>query len=254
MRRLVAGEIHKLITTRLWLWLLLSSMALTALYASLLVAFADAPDTWTPSLDTPAGQQSLFAVASGGSSTLTAVLAAIGITGEYRHRTATATFLTTPHRGRIIAAKLITYGLVGILYATACLAIVTVIALPWLAAKGIDIDLTANGIPATALGVLTGDAIFALIGVGVGALIRDQVATVVALLVYRFVAEPVVTNIPALKGWTLYLPGPASQALTNVTLTTQHFLHTWQGGLLLTGYGLAFALTGSLFSMRRDIN
>ncbi|MFE7216195.1 hypothetical protein ACFY0A_42145 [Streptomyces sp. NPDC001698] len=253
MSRLVAGEFRKLLTTRLWLWLLLASMALTALYASLFIAFSDAPDTWTPPLDTAAGQQSLFAVASGGSTALTAVLAAIGITGEYRHKTATATFLATPQRGRIVAAKLITYALASIVYAAACLATVTVIALPWLAARGIDVSLTANGIPATALGVLVGNAVFALIGVGLGALLRDQVATVVTLLVYRFVAEPIVTNIPALKDWTLYLPGPASQALTQTTLTTQHFLQAWQGGLLLTGYGLTFTLTGTLFSIRRDI-
>ena len=41
-------------------------------------------------------------------------------------------------------------------------------------------------------------AIFGLIGVGLGALVREQVATVVGLLVYLFIAEPIVTRIPAL--------------------------------------------------------
>ena len=48
MRRLVAAEFHKLATTRLWLWLLLGSVALTALYASLAIAFGDTPDNPTP--------------------------------------------------------------------------------------------------------------------------------------------------------------------------------------------------------------
>jgi ABC-2 type transport system permease protein len=38
-----------------------------------------------------------------------------------------------------------------------------------------------------------------------------------------------------------------------VSLTTQQYLDAWQGGLVLAGYGLDFALAGSLFSVRRDI-
>ncbi len=96
-------------------------------------------------------------------------------------------------------------------------------------------------------------AIFALVGVGLGALLRNQVATVVGLLIYRFVAEPILTGIPALADWTVYVPGSASAALTHVSLTTQNYLEPWQGGLLLAAYGLAFAIAGTRFSIRRDI-
>jgi hypothetical protein len=253
MTRLVVGEFHKLVTTRLWLWLLLASMALTALYASLLIAFSDDPGTVTYPLSTAAGQQTLFAVAAGGANTLAAVLAAIGVTGEFRHRTATATFLATPRRGRVVAAKLIAYAMTGVGYALACLAVVTAIALPWLSAKGIEVSLTGNGLPATMAAIVADVAIFALVGVGVGALARNQVAAVVGLLVYRFVAEPILTRIPALTDWTVYLPGSASSAIVRISLTNQEFLQPWQGGLVLTAYGLAFALAGTLLSIRRDV-
>ncbi|MFG2086843.1 hypothetical protein [Spirillospora sp. NPDC048824] len=253
MTHLLMGEFHKLVTTRLWLWLLLASMALTGLYATLLIGFSDDGDTWTPPLSTAAGQQTLFAVAAGGANTLVAVLGAISITGEFRHRTATATFLATPHRSRIVAAKLITCGITGIGYALACLSVVTAIAIPWLAAKNISLTLTGNGLPATMLGVITDITIFALIGVGVGALVRNQVAAVVALLIYRFVAEPILTGVPALTDWTMYLPGSASASLTQISLTNQQFLTPWQGGLVLAGYGVAFAVAGTLTSIRRDI-
>jgi ABC-2 type transport system permease protein len=253
MDRLVAAEFRKLFTTRLWLWLLLGAMGLTALYASLLIGFSEDPDTMTAPLTTAAGQQTLFAVASGGSNTLVAVLAAIGITGEFRHRTATATFLASPRRSHIVLAKLVTYALVGVGYAIACLVVVTLIAVPWLAVKDIGLDLTGNGLPATYAGVVADTAIFGLLGVGLGALLRNQVATVVGLLVYRFVAEPILTGLPALSDWTIYLPGSASAALTNVSLTTQEYLEAWQGGLVLAGYGLVFALLGARFSVRRDI-
>lgn len=253
MTRLIAGEFRKLLSTRLWLWLLLGAMGLTALYASLLIGFSEDPDTMTAPLNGPDGQRTLFAVAAGGANTLVAVLAAIGITGEFRHKTATATFLATPQRGRVVAAKLATYALVGVAYGAACLLVVTAIAVPWLAAKDIEVGLLDNGLPGAYAGVIADTAIFGLLGVGLGALLRNQVATVVGLLVYRFVAEPILTGVPALDSWTTYLPGSASAALTQVSLTTQEYLDAWQGGMVLAGYGLLFAAAGALLSMRRDI-
>lgn len=253
MRPLIAAEIHKLRSTRLWLWLLLASMALTALYVSLLIGFSDDPDTLTAPLDTAAGQQTLFAVASGGANTLAAVVAAIGITGEFRHRTATATFLATPQRGKVVAAKLATYAAVGAGYAIVCLLVVAAIAWPWLTAKDIDLTLLGKGLPATYAGVVADVTIFAVLGVGLGALLRNQVATVVGLLVYRFVAEPMLTAVPAISDWTAYLPGSASAALTQVSLSTQDYLDPWLGGLVLAAYGLLFAVVGTRVSIRRDI-
>ena len=135
MRRLISAEFHKLITTRLWLWLLLGSVVLTALYASLAIAFGDTPDNPTPPLASPGGQRTVFSVGQG-AGTLLAVLAAIGLTGEFRHQTATTTFLATPNRGQVVLAKLATYALVGIGYALVCIAVTIAIALPWLNAKG----------------------------------------------------------------------------------------------------------------------
>ncbi|MFE6645299.1 hypothetical protein ACFVJS_01965 [Nocardioides sp. NPDC057772] len=253
MRSLIISEIRKLFSTRLWLWLLLASMALTALYAALLIGFSDDPDTMTLPLNSAAGQQTLFAVASGGANTLVAVLAAIGVTGEFRHRTATATFLATPRRWRVVAAKLAIYAAVGAGYAVVCLLVVAVVAWPWLGTKGIDMDPLGNGLPGTYAGVLADVTIFAVLGVGLGALVRNQVATVVGLLVYRFVAEPIVTAVPALSDWTAYLPGSASAALTQVSLSTQDYLDPWLGGFVLAGYGLFLAVVGARVSMGRDV-
>lgn len=253
MRRLIAGEFHKLRATRLWLWLLLGAMAITALYAGLQIAFSDDPDTWTRPLSTAAGQQTLFATSASAASPLVAVLAAIGITGEYRHRTVTTTFLATPHRRRVVAAKLASYGLVGAGYALACLLVVTAIAVPWLSAKGIDLSLAGNGLPGTIAGGVAAVTAYALIGVGLGALLREQVATVVGLLIYLYVVESILTAIPALDGWTRYLPGPADNALTGITLTNQQFLPPWQGGLVLAAYCLVLAGAGSVVLGSRDV-
>lgn len=253
MRRLIAAEVRKLATTRLWLWLLLASVAITALYAGLLIGFSDDPDTWTLPLSTPHGQRTLFATAAGGAAPLAAVLGAVGITGEFRHRTATATFLATPRRARVLVAKAVVYVGAGVGYGVACLATVAVIAVPWLSARDIDLVLLGAGLPGTYAGVATSVALYALVGLGLGALLREQVATVVGLLIYLFVVEPILTQISALDAWTAYLPGPAQNALTGITLTNQDFLEPWLGGVVLGCYVIVLVAVGSWTSSRRDI-
>lgn len=41
--------------------------------------------------------------------------------------------------------------------------------------------------------------------------------------------------------------------MTWISLTNQQFLPAWQGGLVLTGYGVAFAFLGTYLAMRRDV-
>jgi ABC-2 type transport system permease protein len=247
MTQLIAAEFSKLLSTRLWFWLLLASAGLVALYVSLNIAFAD--NTVTLPLDSARGQQTLFAIA-GAARPLVAVLGAIAITSEFRHKTATATFLATPRRGRVVIAKLVASALVGVAYGVACIATVTAIVLPWLGARGIHVALTGNDVPATLAGVVAAYVIFALIGVALGAVLREQVATVVGLLIYLFVVEPIVTNIPGLDSWTPYLPGPAGSALTQISLATRDFLAPWQGALMLIAYAGALATVGAFLTIR----
>lgn len=253
MGRLLAGEAAKLATTRLWLWLLLAAMALTALYAGLNIAFTNDPENFAPHLSTAEGQRLLFATAATPATTFAAVLAAVGVTGEFRHRTVTATFLATPHRWRVVAAKLAIYGVVGTVYAAACLVVVVGLGEPWLSTMGIEMSLAGSGLPGTMAGVIATGTAFGLLGVAIGALLREQVATVVGLLVFRFVAEPIVTSIPALEQWTLYLPGPAASGLAGSVLENRSFLEPWQGALVLAGYVAVTAAAGVIVVRGRDV-
>lgn len=253
VRRLVRAELRKLTTTRLWLGLLVAATAITGLYVSLQIAFADNPDTWTRPLHTIAGQRTLLAAAASAAAPLAAVLGAIGIAGEFRHRTATPTFLATPHRRRVIAAKLATYAMTGLAYAVVCLSVAIAIAWPWLAADGTRLNLTHPDNLATLAGVSVAAATFGTIGVGLGALLRDQVATIVGLLIYLFVVEPILTSVGALETITGYLPGPARNALTGTALTTRTFLEPWQGAVILLVYAAAAASAGTTATARRDV-
>ena len=73
------------------------------------------------------------------------LLGILGMTGEFRHQTVTQTFLVTPKRGRVVAAKLVAYPLAGIALALVILAFTAAVAAGWLAAKGITPSLPTLG-------------------------------------------------------------------------------------------------------------
>lgn len=253
MTRLVSGEVRKLFTTMIWLWMLLGAFALTAIFMSFTIGFDGAEGNPNPTLSTAAGQRNLFAIA-GASSVFVLLLGIIAVTGEFRHQTVTPTFLATPHRGRVVISKLVTYALTGIGYGVAVVLLAIAIALPWVSAKGIDISLSGNGIPGTLVGVIVGIAVYALLGVGVGALIRNQIAAIVGSLVYLFIVEGFVANLPTIRDYYKYFPGGANNALVGAEQPGLSLLEPWQGGLLLVGYGVVFAVAGTWLPVRRDVS
>jgi ABC-2 type transport system permease protein len=251
--RLISGEIRKLFTTKLWLWLLLGAFAMTATFMSLTIGFDGSEGNFAPPLSTPAGQRNLFSVASS-AGIFVLILGIIAITGEFRHQTVTPTFLATPHRGRVVISKLVTYALTGVGYGVAVVLLAIAIALPWLSAKDIDISLTENGVPGTLFGVIAGVAVYALLGVGVGALIRNQIAAIVSALVYLFVVEGFVSALPTIRDYYKYFPGGANNALVGAQQPNVTLLEPWQGGLLLVAYGVVFAVAGTWIAVRRDVS
>jgi hypothetical protein len=253
MTRLTAAEFRKLVSTRLWLWLLTTSIVWTATYCALAITFGDRPGALTPPLSSVAGQHALFAIGPGGAEPLAAILAIIGTAGEYRHHTAATTFLATPRRGRVAAAKLVTYLLAGAGLALVCITISLAIALPWLDAKGIHVDPLTRGNIAQLTAIVASAAIFGAAGAGLGTLTGRQLATVAITLIYLYVAEPLISHITPLHQWTAYLPGVAADGFTQAAQAGVHLLTPWIGGLALTGWATILAAVGTLRSLHKDI-
>lgn len=253
MIRLVRGEFRKLFTTKLWLWLLLGAIAVTAMFLGFTIALDGSEGNPQPPLSTPEGQRNLFGVAAA-AGVFALILGIIAITGEFRHQTVTPTFLATPHRGRVVLAKLVTYALTGIGYGVVVVAFTIAMALPWLAAKDVDISLADNGIPGSMAGTVAGIAVYAVLGVGVGALVRNQIAAVVGSLVYLFVIEAFAATLPTIRDYYRYLPGGANSALTGASQPGTPLLEPWQGGLLLVAYGVVFTIAGTRLAVHRDVS
>ncbi|SDG71799.1 ABC transporter permease [Klenkia brasiliensis] len=255
---LVRAEWTKLLTTKVGYWLVAVGALMAAGFTALFTAFAGDQGSGPggpggpglPAVGTEA-YASLVAGIPAQVVVIAVVLGVIGTTQEYRHRTATPTFLVTPRRGRVVVAKLVAYAVAGLVLAVAAVAATVLVATLYGGARGGAPDWTADAV-GTLLRSGLALVVYAVIGVGVGALVRNQVGAVVGALVYLFVVEPIVASVPATADAYRWLPGGALAALTGDGRGTD-LLGTWEGGALLLGYGLLAAVLGTVLAVRRDV-
>ena len=247
MTRLVHSELLKLRTTRTARVLLTLAAAGTAALIAIVLLLAGQPGQ--PALGPDALRQLVLVPAQ--PLTLAAlVLGVLGMAGELRHGTATSTFLVTPKRGRVVAAKLAA-AVTGLAMAAASSAAVLAVGLPWLRAKGIEVAIADPGVAARVAGLAVAVALYAVLGTGLGALLRNQVAAVVVgLLWWSQGVERVLTGILHQPGLERWLPMGAASALTAPGDGT---LPMWAGALVFAAYGLGLALLGSRLVARRDL-
>jgi ABC-2 type transport system permease protein len=235
---LFRSEFLKLRTTRTAVVLALGLYAITAIaiVASLIV---------NDSLDRSV-QRDLPAAA--GFAVLFAILFGILVmTGEYRHGTATPTFLATPRRERVLIAKTLAAAAGGLTLAFSALVLVYAVAIPWLLVTGDSVLLFERDPMRGALGLLAASAIWGALGVGVGAVVRSQVGAMIGVLVWFLILEPLVGHLSS--RFAPYLPGAALGAIFEAS----DDLSSWAGAAVSLGYAAAFCLAGTLLTVRRDI-
>lgn len=248
MTRLVSTELLKVRTTRTVWWLLIAAVALTALNLSLTVGFAG--QQGSPPIESELTQRNVFASA-GAAYLFPLILGILGMTGEYRHQTVSATFLVEPRRGHVLAAKLIAYAVLGFLFGIVTAAVALILAFPLLGLRGVDTLAAGVNVPTIILASLATMTLYAVVGVAVGALLRNQIAAIVGALVWVLVIEALVINLlPDVGKW---FPGGAASAMVQANVTSGELLPAWGGGLVFLAYGLALAFAARLLTIRRDI-
>lgn len=252
MTNLLRAEWRKVITTKLWWGMLLGAMALTSLGVVALIASNGVRGSIALPLSAASTQKSIAASAAS-AYLFSIVVGIILITIEFRHFTSRPTFLIEPRRGLVIVAKMMIAALVGIIYGIVCAATAVAIMVPWLAAKGVTIQWIGGGVLELLLSAIVVIAIFSVVGIGIGVLVRNQIAAVIAALAYLFVIEPLIQIIPVIKNVYPYLPGAAASAITGGGRPGSTLLDPWVGGVVLVGWGVLFAVSGWIFTIRRDI-
>ena len=263
MNRLVGTELLKLRTTRMWWVLLITAAALIALVAVLNAAFAGASVGGTPSgigaPTDPAVLRTLYGVALNTGSIFPLVIGILGMTGEYRHQTITPSLLAVPRRGRLVAAKVIAYFLVGLGMGVVMTVVAVAAAGTTIVARGYPLGLGADGVPRTIGLAILGCGIWAVFGLGLGTLVRNQIAAIVIALAAELLVEQLLIfflNRTSAGGRVAqFLPSAANRAMEAGTTAglDERLLPWWGGALTLTGWGLVLAALGLLVTTRRDV-
>lgn len=174
-------------------------------------------------------------------------LGALLATNEYRHGTANSTFVITPRRERVIIAKLAVGVAVGIIGALLYIAVHAGLGLSILSSRGVDVDsdLAVNGYVGVGVGLVLGCEF----GVALGALLRNQVLTIIVGLVLFLLAGTVALFIGNDVGQ--YFPGEALLALQNTP--NVDLLSQTGGGLVLAGYCIVLGIVGAVLTRQREI-
>lgn len=249
MNHLVRAELLKLRSTRMLYLNVLGALAFVPLSVATAILSAGDPGAG-PALTTSEGLRNVISAGSSGSLVIL-MLGVLVMAGEFRHNTATSTFLISPDRSQVVRAKLIAASIVGLVLALAASALTLVIALPWLARKDIDVDLLGGDVAPVLLGGIAATALYALVGVGIGAMVRNQTAAIAGAAVWVVIVEGLLVSFePDVGRW---LPGGAATALSGVATANGGLLPMWGAALLLTAYGLAFATAGTRFVLHRDV-
>ena len=182
------------------------------------------------------------------------LLGVLIITTEFRHKTVTTSFLVTPRRSTFVIAKLLMAAIAGLVLAIVVLVATVVGGGIALSATGGSFTALLHQVPAVAPGLILVFVLFALLGVGVGSLLTNQVAALIVSLGWFLVVENIIGAI--WNGTTKWLPSGAAEAAASVTQRANSgvvLLQWWQGSLLILAYGLFFAIVGSAVLTRRDI-
>lgn len=184
------------------------------------------------------------------------------VTSEFRHKTLTPTFLAVPRRGTALWAKVLVGILMGAIFGVVAVVATLVPSAALLAGFGLDTALSSADTWTLVGRCVVALAIWVLIGIGVGTLVRNQVAAVVIVLAFTQFIEPIARTagafVDGLDQVTRYLPGAASDALVGSSIfamgtATTDSQEWWGGGAVLLGYAVLFLVLGYLFSWRRDV-
>ena len=184
MKRLLHAELIKLRTTRTFYALAGTAVGLSMVIVGLSAALSDPTPDSVISDVFYSDLSSLFIL----------ILAIVGISGEWRHRTITSSLLAAPDRLKFLAAKTLAFAAAGALLSVAISIAIGITGYAVLELRdqvtpdlGDLLELFARSAFVAAL--LGG------IGVGLGSLIRNQPTAIVAVLIFTFVVDQTLAEL-----------------------------------------------------------
>jgi ABC-2 type transport system permease protein len=261
MIRLIRVELLKLRTVRASYGLLAAAIGLTALFS--IIESERAGTNEVPPLSTAAGVNNII---TGGvwSLMFAAALGATLASGEFRHATATGTYLVTPNRSRVLAAKTVAAAVAGSLIGLLGWAVSTGVGLGFVAADGYANPISAGTLARYAAGHVVAAALLAAVGAALGSLIRAQLAVVIGIFVWSIAIESILGAL--FNGVQPYLPYTAATTLAGTRLGSAAFGPAHGAGTtatplpfatataMLAALAVVVAVIAARTTVRRDIS
>jgi ABC-2 type transport system permease protein len=240
----IRAELLKVRSTRTTLGLMLGMIALILLFTLLTGLLSD-----VSGLSSAEDQRQVLGLGSL-AGIFSALAGALLVTSEFRFGTIRPTFLFTPLRSRVLAAKLIAGLLAGLVFGVVGEGVGFAVGYVILDARGISFSLGGGDVALLIGGTLAATALWAALGVGFGAIVRNQVGAVIGLLAWGFIVDNLLFGlVPSVGRFT---PTRAQDALLG--LKTDHLLTPAAGGLVLVAWVAALALIGLPLVARRDVS
>ena len=249
MTALIRAEVLKL-RTRSTVWLLLTTLGLAAL-----TVVTNTPKTnrAEASLNDPHLLAGLVGIGFGVPEVLIVLLGGLAFTQEFRYGTVTSTYLAEPRRTRVLVAKWLTMAITSIALTLATLAVSVTVGCALISSRHGNVTVAFAFWQTVAVALLV-MAAYAVVGVAIGALLRNQIVAVVAVLIWMLAVEQIV--IPAYPTIGRWMPGGATDALLRfgpVLHLDQNLLPTPVAGLVLLGYTSAAITLALALTPRRDL-
>jgi ABC-2 type transport system permease protein len=253
MKALVHAELIKLRTTRMTALLLAATLGLVMLTVATSVPGAFG-ETGTLSLDDRRLLAIVVGVGLGVPQVAMALFGVLAFTQEFRYGTASSTYLNEPRRERVLVAKWLAVGLASV--------VITVVTFTVSVPLGIALIRSQEGelvvgtqfwqTVSAAFAVMAAYGVF---GVALGALVRHQIAGVVAVLVWMLAVEQII--IPVLPAVGRWMPWGATSSLLQLEPSygfDGELLSATVGGLVLVGYTAAAVALAMRLTPQRDVH
>lgn len=258
----IRSEFLKFFTTRLWWGLLIPTVLAGGLFAWLaagLIAGSSQPgQPPTPGLDNPQMVNTVYTFGLAISRLLLLAIGVLTVGSEYRHKTITGTFLATPRRAQVMVAKIVSLLVIGAFYGLVQTAAAFGVGAAIINSQGFPI-LPEGALRTLVLSLLV-LGLWALIGLGAGILIPNQVAALLIAIGVAWIVEPLLGLLFSTQSWgqniAPYLPNQATSAVVNSISdgTGTQLLSWWVGALVLLAYAAVMAGLGTWRTLRADIS
>jgi len=239
----VRAELLKIRSTRTTIGLLLGMILLALIFIILTCTLSPTNQIFT--------EQDQVGLLSFGSiaGVFSALAGIMLVTSEYRFGTMRPTFLFNPNRSRLFASKAFAGLLAGLVFGVIAEGLTFAIGLAILEGRHVHIALSGSNMTMLIVGSVVSTALWGIIGVGLGAIIRNQVGAVIALLAFGFVVENLVFGLLPSVG--RFLPVHAGNSM--IGFTGQHYLSGTIGTLVLVAWTVVLAGAGLAAIKGRDV-